>query len=208
MPGQVILSQIAWWPDVVLGVLLCVAGWTLYWVGLSIAGAVIGGILGVAAGWLILTFTKIEPTQAYWILALGLVLGGILGVFLIRKLHRLFFFVLGACIGLALGWNGADALMNWNWLGSDLDPVYWRIIFGVLGAALGGFLMVIGSRVVVIAITALAGSILVALAVPDPLALLLVIPLALGSFVFQLGLLRRFATPEERGAAEEHPENR
>ncbi|HBF33990.1 TPA: hypothetical protein DDW35_05455 [Candidatus Sumerlaeota bacterium] len=71
-----------------------------------------------------------------------------------------------------------------------------------MGALLCGFLMLLGSKWIVSALTSLVGAVLIAVALRDPLALLSIPPVALGSFMLQIGVLRRIM-PDPRNAEED-----
>jgi hypothetical protein len=201
-----ILSHISWWPHFILGAALCLAGWTLYWLGLNLAGGILGAGAGGALGWGIAALAKIADQNTVWaVVAIGAVVGLAAGIFFIRKLHRLFFFCAGACIGLAVGWFGFGwgVALGKDWLvsrGVPYDPLIWRLVALAAGTVLGGIVMMYGSKWVVAGLTSAAGAVLLALSIPDPLALLGVIPVAVGSFFFQIGLLRRLT----RGEREKH----
>jgi hypothetical protein len=201
-----ILSHISWWPHFILGAALCLAGWTLYWLGLNLAGGILGAAAGGALAWGIAAAVKIADKNTVWaVVAIGAVVGLAAGIFFIRKLHRLFFFCAGACIGLAVGWFGFEwggALCR-EWLvsrGVPYDPLIWRLVAVAAGTVMGGVVMMYGSKWVVAGLTSAAGAVLLALSIPDPLALVGVIPVAMGAFFFQVGLLRRLT----RGEREKH----
>jgi hypothetical protein len=205
------LSQISWCPHFILGAALCLAGWTLYWLGLHLAGGILGAGAGGALAWGIAALAKIADKNTVWaVAAIGAVVGLAAGIFLIRKLHRLFFFCAGACIGLAVGWFGFEwgvalARKYLESRGVPYDPLIWRLVALAAGTLLGGIVMMYGSKWVVAGLTSVAGAVLLALSIPDPLALLGVVPVAAGSFFFQIGLLRRL-TPAAREKHEKKAE--
>ncbi len=179
------------WPQLAMGLLLCLMGWTLYWVGLHLTGAMVGAAAGVAVAYAAGILVELPPETLYWVLPLGGVVGFFIGLLLIRGLHRFFFFLVGATIGLAVGQQCFDwSSENTNWVA--LHPVTWQLVFDVAGALLGGLLLLRASKWVVAAITSAGGALLAALAVEDALALYGVIPLAVASFFLQVGLLRKF----------------
>ena len=204
-----ILSHISWWPHFILGAGLCLAGWTLYWLGLNLAGGILGAGAGGALAWGIAALAKIADKNTVWaVVAIGAVVGLAAGIFLIRKLHRLFFFTAGACIGLAVGWFGFEwgvalARKYLESRGVAYDPLIWRLVALAAGTVLGGVVMMYGSKWVVAGLTSVAGAVLLALSIPDPLALLGVIPVAAGSFFFQIGLLRRLTRSERKKPGKE-----
>ena len=83
-----------------------------------------------------------------------------------------------------------------------LDPFLVKLLCPTLASLLCGILMLAGSKWIISILTSLVGAILVAVSLRDPLALLAIPPLALGSFLVQIGVLRRLM-PERRDDAEE-----
>lgn len=179
------------WPQFALGMLLCLLGWTLYWVGLHLTGALVGGAGGLALAYLAVYLIELQAPTTWWVLAAGVGLGFVFGLILIRGLHKFFFFLMGSLIGLAIGQQSYNwAFEHTQWAATH--PVVWQLIFGLGGAVLGGMLLLITSKWVVAALTSLGGALLAALSVQDPLALYGVLPLAAASFFWQAGLLRKF----------------
>lgn len=193
-----------------MGLLLCVAGWTLYWLSVNLAGAIFGGCLGGGLAYIVAIYTIQNPTHSLYVALIGALIGVLIGIFFIRKLHRLFFFLVGAVIGFIVGWLCLEyTVENPNiaaWLDQrnlNFSAVGYRILAGTLVAFIGGILMVKGARWMVAFITACAGSVLLALAFPDPLALASIPIVAVISFFFQIGMLRRTSPPKKKIEIEE-----
>jgi hypothetical protein len=195
------MPEFAWpyqfsWPHLLAGAALCLGGWTIYWVGLHLTGAVIGACAGAGAAWTGCALAGLGPGEISWIVPAGGLIGFAVGVFLIRGLHRFFFFVAGALAGMAVALAGHGwAVSHLDW--AARDAALWRVVFPLFGCAVGGMAMVYGSRWVVALVTSAAGSAMIVLAFDDPLALIAFPPLVLGSFFLQIGLLRR-VTPARR----------
>jgi hypothetical protein len=201
------------WPHLAAGIVLCLAGWTLYWIGLNLAGAAVGGAAGAALAWGIVSLAGIGHERAVWIIPIAGVVGAALGMFFIRKLHRLSFFLVGAAIGVAVGWVGYAwvVAVGKNWLEQRSivpDPMIWRGVSVLVCSIVGGALMVIGSKWVIAALTSVAGAVLMAVSIQDPLALLAIVPVAGASFFFQLGLLRRLSPKKKEKEEEKDTEER
>jgi hypothetical protein len=202
------MPEILWWPNFIIGVVLCLFGWLLYWLGINLAGGILGaGIVGAIA-YQIALHTVQEPNQSLYIGIGGAVLGAILGMFLVRKLHRLFFFLSGAFLGFLLGWMGLDWLNTGaaDWLAArdlNLQGVGYHVLAGMLVALIGGILMVRGSKWMIAALTSLFGATMAALAFPDPLWLLAVPPVALAAFFLQIGLLGKIGSGKTEKAEPE-----
>ena len=179
------------WQLLILGIVIGMGGWLLYWAGLPMIGAVIGGSFGgaigflasalVAGAWSIPIFTGI-----------GLVLGGLAGILLVRALQIYFFFVTGLSLGAAVGYKlvGAHAF--------GLSPGSgggW--IFAGICAVVGGLVLVWGRRFIVAFVTSVVGAIITSLAFPPDLengALLVALVFFLA---VQIGLVHRFVDQEE-----------
>lgn len=159
-------------------------------------GALIGACAGAGAAWAGCALAGLDPADTPWIVPVGGLVGFVVGIFLIRGLHRLFFFLAGALMGMAAALAGHGwAVSHADW--AARDAALWRVVFPVLGCAVGGMAMVYGSRWVVALVASAAGSVMIVLAFDDPLALIALPPLVLGSFFLQIGLLRR-VTPARR----------
>ncbi|HPB32561.1 MAG TPA: hypothetical protein PLB62_13995, partial [Candidatus Sumerlaeota bacterium] len=84
----------------VLGFCLAFFGWILYWTGLNLSGAVLGGFLCLAAT----LGVAVASGNMNLFFPLGLILaipGALIGIFLFRKIHAAVFFFAGALIGIA-----------------------------------------------------------------------------------------------------------
>ncbi|HBF35462.1 TPA: hypothetical protein DDW35_12945, partial [Candidatus Sumerlaeota bacterium] len=64
------LSQILW-PHFTVGILLCLAGWTLYWMGLNLAGGCLGGALAGTLCWMGGVMAKMPAQQIPWLAGVG-----------------------------------------------------------------------------------------------------------------------------------------
>ena len=188
------------WPQFTAGLILCLGGWTLYWAGIHMAGGVIGAAAGFAVAMAGSALIELDTRQMWWIPYLGGLAGFVGGIFLIRGLHRFFFFFVGATLGVALGKIGYDYQAGEQWV--QAHPKIWQTVFIAAGSILGGMSMVWGSRWIVALVTAVSGSFLVVMSIADPLALLGFIPLVPTSFFFQIGCLRRLS-PKPRAREEE-----
>jgi hypothetical protein len=179
------------------GILLCLMGWTLYWISLNLTGGLAGGAVGVAAVYLAAGLLKVDSNTMVWLVPLGGVCGLALGIFFMRGLHRFLFFFAGSALGLAVG----DRVFAWASLqvaSAQQNPVLWRAGCAILCSLAGGVILLWGSRWVIALATAVAGSLLIVLSVNDPLFLLALAPLIPTSFLFQMGVLRRLLPDPKR----------
>ena len=167
-------------------------------------GALIGACAGVAVGWAAGVFAG--PSVQVWLVPVGGAAGFVLGIFLMRGLHRFVFFVAGASVGVGVGqvcflWTAGRL----GWVAQA--PAIWQWVFMVAGAVAVGVAMTRGSRAIVTLAASVAGAFLVVTSIAKPFALLAFIPLALASFCLQMGLLRRLMPPrDEEGEAEDEEE--
>ena len=151
-------------PEILTGVALCLLGWTLYWIGLHAIGVAAGGALGALIG---MAVSAIFDPQGEWtlpIMALCGGLGALVGVFVIKKAHRLVFFIVGLLAG------GMAANITWpsvlHALGDSLSADYHlvaRWVFAAVMAVFCGFLMVPFSHYLIIIATSIIGSMLLVL---------------------------------------------
>jgi hypothetical protein len=129
---------------IVLGLVVCFAGYRL----IRVAFGICGFILGAALGALLAGQLGHGDTNVVWIAGL---IGGLVGAGLSMILYKLGVFIVGAAAGMVLG----------GMVGSGLEGNQ-RLIAVVLGAILVGILALVVQRLVIIIATAISGSWLVA----------------------------------------------
>ena len=187
---------------IIVGLVLCFFGWTLYWAGLRLMGAVCGAIAAAALVGIILLLTGSEPPYGGLVVgcAIAAVVGALVGVFLIKRAHYLLFFITGAIAGLAVAWLLEPICTEW--VQSYVSGAVGRgLYFGLLSLT-GGLLVLLTHRIVVIVLTAFGGALLVALGLPSRYAVWFFLPLLLGSLLLQTGILAALGEPgkpEARG---------
>jgi len=188
---------------IAIGLVLCLFGWTLYWAGLHLVGAVLGAITaaGIAAAALVFTDNDRWLLAGSLLAALG---GAFAGVFLIKRAHYLLFFVLGAVLGLATAWS-VDAYYG-DWLRAHLPGQAGRAFYFGAFSLVGGLVFLVLNRIVIIIMTSLAGSTLFALGLPSRYAIWLFLPLLFGSLLLQTGVLAALGEPAVRAAGYEEDE--
>ncbi|MFH0792838.1 MAG: hypothetical protein V2A74_02265, partial [bacterium] len=164
--------------------------WTLYWGGLHAAGGLSGAALGLGAGWVVAIVGEFEE-QLILLQIGGAVLGMFVGIFVLRQLHYFLFFLTGAMLALLAGLLGLRVARGME--GIALPDMRWQMVILAVASALGGVLMVMLSRSVVALVTGFIGSLLVVAGIPHPIAPLFFLPLFLGSFFLQTGILLRLA---------------
>lgn len=140
-----------------IGVSFAFLGWILYWVGLNVTGALLGGSVGVAAS-LLAVWIFAQPVLRFPLVLIFGFTGMILGVFLIRRVHRIVFFLVGLIIGLLLG----DSLRNGVvFLGLTPQVKTELVVLSrVMGGIAGGILVCYFNRFIVSFLTAFCGSLI------------------------------------------------
>ena len=180
-------------PLILAGLVVGLFGWVLYWAGIPI----IGGIIGACAGGALGVFAS-DFIQTTWALPLfigiGIVLGAILGVMLMRALQLYFFFAAGASIGGTFTWRLLQQHPTENLVSAT--PGWGVLLAVVVGAIIGGFILVRFRRFIIAVITSVIGAALLATGLPLQYQL---IGGLIGLVVFlavQIGLVRRFVEQE------------
>lgn len=169
----------------VVGGLLLVAGWLLYWMSLNVTGALLFGATGLLLGEGLSRLMGLEGAATVAMMAGGALLGAISGAILARLIHALLFFFTGAGVGAAVFFSVVTALRaahpSDQWFASDEFFAFGLPISGVLT----GILFVVLSSWVVILATSLLGATLISAGLDWPLDGLLIPPLALAGIVLQ-----------------------
>ena len=177
----------------IAGLVLGLLGWMLYWIGLPAIGAIAGAGAGGSLGFILSGF--VQQSWAPWLFSgLGAGMGAFIGVFLIRALQLYFFFVTGAMLGGAMGWNliGMSPVSGWVGPANGLPAL--ATVAAV--ALLVGLLLVYFRRFIVAVVTSVAGAIVFTQGLPSayqPVGL----PVSLIVFMaIQVGLVGRFVDKE------------
>jgi len=178
------------WPYFMLGIALCLFGWTIYWTGINAIGIAVGGGAGVAGGLFGAKALEMPENTAMIMMAIGVVLGAVLGVMLIRTLQTYLFFLLGALLGAPLAWKllQMPPISEQPWAGQS-GAAALAVLIGGLG---GGFFVLFARRFIITTVTALVGAVLIAISVPSKNQLAIAGFSFLGAFAIQTGLIRMF----------------
>lgn len=171
---------------IIIGLALCLFGWTLYWAGLRLMGAVSGAIAATVLAWIAIIL--FGGDQWLWIgCVVAAVLGAIAGVFLIKRAHYFLFFLVGAVVGLAAAWVLEAAYRDW--IEAHFSGEIGRTLYYAAVTLAGGMLVLLAHRMVVIILTAFGGTVLFALGVPKDYTVWLFLPIFFGSVLVQAGIL-------------------
>ena len=137
-----------------IGFLTVFFGWILYWFGINITGAVLGGTVGVTVGGL---SAVVFGQNLFFPLVtiLGLI-GVIFGIFLIRTIHGVVFFFSGLIVGALILGAVMEALVN---SGMTTAPILFvNIAVRAAGGITGGFLLWKFNRYIISVLTSFAGT--------------------------------------------------
>lgn len=189
--------------ELITGAVLCLVGWTLYRVALHAIGVALGaGLLGTLALGIDMLF---DPEGQYTLYALlgGGVLGAILGIWIIRKIHKFAFFALGVVGGLLAAqmlWPFAMEQYPEQTASEFAGPVFY-----IAGALLTGVAAILFSGHLIILTASLVGAVLISKnAAPDIASQVFLITLPL-AILFQLFLYH--LTWGRGKSSEPEPEN-
>jgi hypothetical protein len=178
------------------GLLLLLAGWMLYRVGLRVLGGLLGLLIALLLVCLVLHTpfvrqdARIESIQAYVYLGAA-VIGAFVGALAVMKVYYVLVAIAFGLMGLV--WQQGSWFQSWA---KELHYLSWeRLLTGAGGAALcaAGFALlgVLLHRHLVILLTSMSGSILIVSHLPERYQYPFIVPLltVLG-ILFQLGIIR------------------
>ncbi len=177
-----IIDPITFWS----GLALLLGGWMLYWMTLTLTGAVLFGVGSLLAASLITSMMELEPTVRLGIQVGAALIGAIAGAFVFRMVHKIAFFSLGAAVGLVvmLGLVAHGRSAGWEWA----DERNMVAIAVPVGAVVMGLISMSMDSVVIAVASSIIGGILVMEGLGWPyqgLPILAIVPIGLA---VQLGL--------------------
>jgi hypothetical protein len=171
----------------VIGLALCCFGWTLYWAGVKLSGAVIGALFGGSGGLGIALIFSMEP-YAVWLILGGAIIGMLLGIFLFKRLHVIFFFFIGACLGVLGGEFLTRYLVQQHV--ETFQSLGARVLLKTVSGLVTAIIVARLSRYAIITITALVGTLFILSSWDYYHIRLLFLPIFLTSLALQTGLLK------------------
>jgi hypothetical protein len=199
------------WPELIAGVVLCLMGWTCYWVGVRATGLALGAMVGAAVAVGVASMGEwLDSLLAF--VAVGVVAGGFIGYLIVRRIHTLVFFLSGAVAGAVIARLSYATLATWPGLreASAASPLLTQLAFYLVCSALMGAVTAALSRYMVIVATAAIGSVLVAYGVGFTHSDIVIPAAFVLSLAAQLGLLRRYAPDQyarrQRRETEDEPD--
>lgn len=182
------------WPVLIVGLVVATFGWMIYWAGINVIGAFVGAGAGVALASLITNMFELQRFGPFISLG-GLIAGGVAGVYLMRALNYYAFFIIGVMLGAPIGTSfvGLSIFEDQEWAMTDTA----LIVSTVVGAVLGGVLVLMLRRYVIALVAAVAGAMLIAVSFPEEHQDVAGLAGFVGSVVVQFFLIRAFL-PEDR----------
>ncbi len=182
------------WPVLILGVIVAVFGWMIYWAGINVIGAFVGAGAGVALAGLITNFFNLSGYGPLIAMG-GLFVGAFGGMYMMRALNYYAFFIIGVMLGASVGTSflNLSIFEGQEWAMTDRA----LIISTVVGAITGGMLLLMFRRYVIAVVAAVAGSMLIAVSFPEGQRDVIGVLSFAGSVTIQFLLIRAFL-PEER----------
>lgn len=171
----------------IVGAALAFLGWTLYWTGLNITGASLGASLSMALGWGAAMLFKRQELLLPTIIICA-ILGALLGVFLARTIHKIFFFLTGCALGVAGGvtvvqYLGKMGYIRVGHLGVDVG------VKAATGLA-GGILMLLFQRYIVIIASSAVGTLMMVYSIGSHIYTPLIPLIFFPALIFQIILIR------------------
>jgi hypothetical protein len=162
-----------------LGALLCVFGFSLYWGGLRVLAMFVGGSVGAVLGIIIAYVARPERTVSIIIILAIAVIGMFIGWRLLRGGHGFLVLIIGAVLGYLL-----DKAVLAPYYGG-----FWAQSWVPFAAAVvGGVLFSLLFRYIIILVTCAVGAYLLFQAVGQPWVLFVAF---FGGLLVQVGLFHR-----------------
>ena len=172
----------------VCGFSIAFFGWILYWVGLNMTGATFGGSIGVFTAALAALVMDRQDLFLPLVLILGFI-GILLGIFLIRKIHKIFFFLTGVILGIIVEMVIQQSLRNFGVY--SMKELWPAMALKIACGAISGLLLLRYNRYIISVLTAFCGTILILSSWEFHRGMLPGIPIFLLALLFQIFLLRK-----------------
>jgi len=176
-------------PLLAIGLVLALLGWVLYWGGITALGAALGAGFGTGMGALVAHLAEWHGPPAVTSMVIGGVGGVILGALALRVAHALVFFLCGIVVGSLAVHQGLILArqLEWTWTQGDMA----EILIRAGGAFVGGSILVLLSKFIIVIVTSTLGTILIVASWPTDAMLVAAIPIWLISMALQYFVARR-----------------
>jgi len=145
----------------IVGLIISVFGWTLYWTGVRLIGLFVGLLAGLTFASLLILLLPSSQIGKYeeLVIILFALLGSICGFIFIKKINNLLFFIIGAIIGVMLWRSASNAIPQFPYV--ILDNLRRYFIIDLIVAVLSGFITLKLKRYMIIIFTSFIGAILI-----------------------------------------------
>ncbi len=171
-----------------LGILLCLGGWAAYFAGLKILGVILGGTTLAVIGFFIVLMLGITSDSLPTLIILSsAVIGGLIGIYLSTKLHKLLFFLFGAAVGAVGAYLLRPLAIQREFLPENNQIV--SILFHLFFVIIGGIVAIFISSYLICFATASIGTICIAIGLRLPSVHPLLIVIWVAAFLFQSSTL-------------------
>ncbi|MCD6386031.1 hypothetical protein J7M23_09685 [Candidatus Sumerlaeota bacterium] len=171
-----------------VGIILCLLGWVIYLAGLKIVAVVLGSIIGgVTAIFFAFLLGITQKSYIGILLFICVPIGMVVGLYLTDRVHKLLFFLAGACVGGVCAYLLKPLAVQGGFLSETrvVEVIFFHLIF----AGLGGGLAILFSGYVICFITSSVGIFFIAGSLQIN-SFHILIPIAwISSFVFQCSTL-------------------
>lgn len=134
-----------------IGGVLCLFGFVLYWGGLKVLALFLGGSVGALLATAIAYIAELDSTVTLAVMGLGALLGAVLGWRFIKAMHRVIVFLIGAGLGFLAGkyilpgfgeaWTASWIPLASPLIGGVLAVLLFRYIIILVTAAVGSFML-------------------------------------------------------------------
>lgn len=174
----------------IIGIILALFGWVLYWGGLTITGALFGGSLAGAICVLVQFFAEFDEKTFLILFIVLFAIGAFAGIFVFKQIHRALFFVFGALLGVILSNPIAELLKKHELYTFEGDAAI--VIFKAAAAIVFGIIIILASKYIISIITSVFGTFLILKGVNFKYAEFIALPILIISISAQTGFIKFF----------------
>lgn len=174
----------------IIGIALCLFGWTLYWTGVSLSGALFGASFAGSICLLLEIFVNFNDTTFLIIFIIFVTIGAFLGISVFKQIHRLSFFLFGAVLGLIISESIKKIAENHELFSLETDLSL--VILKVICAIVIGIIVVFLSKYIISIITSGVGTYLILYSINFKYMEYLIFPILIISIIIQTGFLKYF----------------
>lgn len=172
----------------IIGCVISLFGWTLYWAGLNLTGAIVGASFGATITLIIDIIFNFKDSTFITILLVLSIAGIFAGMFLFKRIHKFFFFLFGASLGILLSEMIIKIIETHKIL--NIKNLSSQILFKIMCALIIGILVVFLSKYIITIVTSIIGTYLILFSMNNFYFEYLVIPIFIFSILIQTGFIK------------------